>query len=160
MDLVTASAEISQIISQELICLEKVIELIEQENSAIKASKSTELHEILVQKQPYLSQLQQLDQQRSHILTCHGLTPSPESFKMLMEEINDEQLSATWEQVQAQIRQCKSSNEVNGRLIHMRKNTNESILKILLGNRHASTQTYSSSGATGSYAKTGLSAVA
>jgi len=159
MDMSRIAQDIGQILNQELLCLEKLDELLGKEHQAIKTSEAEYLQQILQQKQPYIIQLHQLDQKRTQTLTCNGLSPDKDTMHQVIAHAHSPDLGNTWEKLKAAIRKLKLSNEVNGRLIHMRKNTNDSILKILLGTRHSSAETYGSNGRAGMYTKTGLSAV-
>ena len=92
-------------------------------------------------------------------MTCHDLSPTKEAFKKLLEHLGDLELIKAWEKLRSLMKSCKLHNEVNGRLLNIRRHSNETILKLLLGNRHMGGETYSAAGRTGSYTRTGLSAV-
>jgi len=113
----------------------------------------------LEQKSPLIIHLQELDKKRNHVLICNSMTPTLKAFNELIEKSNSESLQANWKKLREKLSHCKNNNELNGRLIHMKKNNNESILRILLGKRQATTGTYSAAGRTGVYSKSGLSAV-
>ncbi|MFK5985827.1 MAG: flagellar protein FlgN [Pseudomonadota bacterium] len=151
--------ELNQIIIQELNCLQKLDELMSLEHEAIKQSKAEELGSLIEQKKPLIIYLQELDKKRNQVLICNSITPTLKVFNKLINESDSEPLQNNWQQLKKQLAQCKSNNELNGRLIHMRKSNNENILKILLGNRHMSSDTYSATGKTGVYSRSGLSAV-
>jgi len=157
MDVCEIAPEIEQLVSQELVCLSKLDELLSKEHLAIKNSNHDSLKQHLALKEPYIAQLQQLEQQRNHVMICHGLAPTVDAFNDLLKRIDSPELDARWELVKTQLEECKLHNEVNGRLINMRRNTNESILKILLGNRHISNNTYGANGLKGATVRTGLS---
>jgi len=159
MDTTNIITEIEQVIQQELNCLLQLDKLMSLEHEAIKHSKSDELTQLLAQKNPLIIHLQELDKKRNHILICNSITPTLKAFNQLIEHSESESLQANWIKLKEQLSLCKNNNELNGRLIHMKKNNNESVLRILLGNRQATTGTYSASGATGIYSKSGLSAV-
>ncbi len=159
MDTTNILDEIEQIIKQELKCLHQLDELMLLEHEAIKLSKAEDLKNLLAQKNPLIIHLQELDKKRNQVLTCNSITPTVKVFNELIDNSNSESLQTNWKQLREKLSQCKNSNELNGRLIHMRKNNNESILKILLGNRQMSSGTYSATGKTGIYSRSGLSAV-
>ncbi|MBF0264502.1 MAG: flagellar protein FlgN [Gammaproteobacteria bacterium] len=157
MDVTEIAPEIEQLVSQELVCLSKLDELLSKEHLAIKNSNQESLQQHLLLKEPYITHLQQLEQQRNHVMICHGLAPTVEAFTDLLLAINSPELDARWDLVKQQLEEVKLHNEVNGRLINMRRNTNENILKILLGNRHVSNNTYSATGRKDTSVRTGLS---
>lgn len=159
MDTSNIINEIEQIIQQELNCLQQLEQLMSLEHEAIKQSKAEDLANLLEQKNPLIIHLQELDKKRNHALTCNSMTPTTKAFNELIEKSGSEALQENWARLKEQLSHCKKNNELNGRLIHMRKNNNESILKILLGKRHISSGTYSAAGRTGIYSKSGLSAV-
>jgi len=159
MDIVKITDEIESIVNQELDCIEKLLPLFSEEYNAIKTSNTEKLNVTIESKKPLIMHLQVLDQKRSHVLTCNGITPTQKAFNELIGRVNSASLNEAWSNLRAKLAECKKSNELNGRLIHMRKNNNDSILKILLGNRQATNETYSSAGKTGLYSRTGLSAV-
>ena len=159
MDTTNIINEVEQIIQQELNCLLQLDKLMALEYEAIKHSRADDLSRLLEQKNPLIIHLQELDKKRNHVLICNSMTPTLKVFNELIENSSSELLKNNWKELKEQLSQCKNNNELNGRLIHMRKNNNESILKILLGNRHVSSETYSSSGRTGVYSRSGLSAV-
>jgi len=159
MDIKKISQEIEAIINQELDCINKLLPLFSEEHDAIKSSDTDKLNASLEAKKPLIMQLQVLDQQRSHVLTCNGITPTQKAFNELIGRVNSDSLNQSWSSLRSKLGECKKSNELNGRLIHMRKNNNDGILKILLGNRQTSSETYSAAGKTGLYSRSGLSAV-
>jgi flagellar biosynthesis/type III secretory pathway chaperone len=159
MDTVNIINEIEQIIQQELNCLQQLDKLMALEHVAIKLSKADDLSQLLEQKNPLIIHLQELDKKRNHVLICNSMTPTLKAFNELIEKSNCEPLQTNWKLLKDKLSHCKNANELNGRLIHMRKNNNESILKILLGKRHVSSGTYSATGRTDIYSKSGLSAV-
>ncbi len=159
MDTTNIINEIEQIIQQELSCLQQLEQLMAQEHEAIKYSRADDLSSLLEKKNPLIIHLQELDKKRNHVLICNNMTPTLKAFNALIEKSASESLQNSWNQLKEQLSHCKNDNELNGRLIHMRKNNNESILKILLGQRQVSSETYSASGRTGVYSKSALSAV-
>jgi len=159
MDIVKVCTEVEAVVNQELECINKLLPIFKEEHDAIKLSNTDKLHQTIEAKKPLIMQLQVLDQQRGHVLTCNGITPTQKAFNQIIGEVNSASLNAAWTTLKVKLAECKKSNELNGRLIHMRKNNNDGILKILLGNRQTSSETYSSAGKTGLYSRSGLSAV-
>lgn len=159
MDIVKITHEIEAIINQELDCINRLLPIFSDEHEAIKTSQSEKMNTAIEAKKPLIMQLQVLDQKRSHVLTCNGITPTQKAFNDLIDRANSESLNKVWGLLKTKLAECKKSNELNGRLIHMRKNNNDAILKILLGNRQSNSETYSAAGKTGLYSRSGLSAV-
>ena len=152
--------ETEQLIRQELACIDQLNQLIEQESQAISRADTDCLHQILQQKQPLIIHLQQLDKQRQEIMTCQGVAPSAENFEQLIDNATNSRLPSMWLELKAALKQCKRNNEVNGKMIFMKKNNIERLLRVLLGNWQTQGQTYNPAGTANSYSKSGLCAVA
>jgi flagellar biosynthesis/type III secretory pathway chaperone len=159
MNIIEVTQKVEQIIKQELNCLFQLDKLMTSEHEAIKFSNAEELTQLLSQKPPLILHLQELDKQRKQILTTNSMMPTEKVFNELVDNSESESLKASWVLLKEKLIECKNSNELNGRLIHMKKNNNDSVLRILLGNRQVVSQTYGSNGRTGIYSKSGLSAV-
>ncbi len=159
METIEINQKIAQIIQQELNCLEQLDKLMALEHEALKYSRAEDLTQLLSQKPTLILHLQELDKQRKQVLTTNDMMPTEKVFNELIAGSDSKELQSIWKLLKEKLRGCKNSNELNGRLIHMKKNNNEAVLRILLGNRQETTQTYGSNGRTGIYSKAGLSAV-
>ncbi len=145
------------ILNEEHLCLLQVTELLSREHDAIVHHDTEQMGHLLDKKLPLLSQLEQWDQQRQQYF--HQLTGFPyhdSDFARYISEQASEPVQRLWELITAQLPECKTQNELNGRIISMQKKNTEQILQILTGQSANITQTYSHLGQTSQQKKAAL----
>ncbi len=151
---------LQQIITQQIQYLQQIQPLMQEEREAISQADVDSLNQILEKKQPLIIHLQQLDKQREQLLICEGMQPDAETFRQLIAQSDNTSLKQQWQQLLELLKRCKHENEVNGRLIFMKKHNVDALLKVLLGNWQTTSQTYSAMGQTESSSRSGICAVA
>ncbi|MCW8931224.1 MAG: flagellar protein FlgN [Gammaproteobacteria bacterium] len=147
----TAQTEkkLAEILEQEEQCLEQVIQLLKTENTAIVERDIQVIDHLLDKKLMLLSKLEQLDKQRQHIFEqLSGISYSNNNFSHFMKQHPSQEIQQIWQQVKAKLPECKQQNEINGRMINIRKDNTDQVLQILSGRPQNNPQTYSNLGQT------------
>ncbi len=137
-------------LEQEQLCIEQVISLLRVEQKAIIERDIKTIDHLLDKKLPLLSKLEQLDKQRQSFFEKQtGLPYNNTAFSLFIEQHSSTIIRDIWFDVKAQLPECKKQNDVNGRLIAVKKNNTEQILQILLGRPvNTASPTYSHLGQT------------
>ncbi|MCK5647728.1 MAG: flagellar protein FlgN, partial [Gammaproteobacteria bacterium] len=129
--------------------LEQVIQLLKIENTAILERDIKSIDSLLDKKLMFLSKLEQLDKQRQHFFEQQtGMSYNHPDFSHFIKQHPSQSIQNSWQAVKVKLPECKKQNELNGRMINIRKENSEQILQILLGHPLNNTQTYSHSGQT------------
>lgn len=145
----TAENVLAKILEQEHLCLEQVIQLLKTENTAIIERDIESMGHLLDKKLPLLSKIEQLDQQRQQYFEQQsGLSYQHSAFTHFIEQYSSQATHAMWHTIKEKLSECKTQNELNGRIISIKKDNTEQILQILLGHPAHSTPTYSHLGQT------------
>lgn len=140
---------LSTILEQEQLCLDQVIQLLKTENMAIVERDINSMDHLLDKKLPLLSKLEQLDIQRQHFYEQQtGFSYHNTAFSHFIEQQCSESVQTLWQAVKEKLPECKTQNELNGRIINIKKNNTEQILQILLGRPANNSPTYSHLGQT------------
>ncbi len=130
-------------------CLEQVTELLKTEHNAIIKHDMEQMGHILDTKLPLLSQLDQYDKQRQQFFQeSTGLPYHDGDFSRYIKEQSSAQIQTIWGLITGQLPECKTQNEINGRIISMQQKNTEQVLFILTGQSNSNTQTYSHLGQT------------
>lgn len=140
---------LSGILEQEQQCLEQIIQLLITESTAIVERNTILLDSLLDKKIMLLSKLEQQDKQRQLFFEQQTDMPYNHSdFSHFISQYPSESIKSIWHSVKTQLPECKKQNELNGRMINIRKENTEQILQILIGRPLNPTQTYSHLGQT------------
>ncbi|MCU7940330.1 MAG: flagellar protein FlgN [gamma proteobacterium symbiont of Bathyaustriella thionipta] len=140
---------LKNILVQEQHCLDLIIQLLKTENQAIVDRDIKSMGHLLDKKLPLLSKLGQLDKQRQQFFEQQtGHAYHPNAFSRFIEQYPSEDIQIIWHTIKEKLPECKTQNELNGRIINIKKNNTEKILQILLGRPANSTPTYSHLGQT------------
>lgn len=137
------------ILQQENTCLSQVLKLLNQENDAILSRETSIMGSLLDKKTHLLSKLEQLDKQRQSFFEhTSGKAYNKQEFSHFIKQQVSQALISIWQEVKQQLSECKKQNEINGRVISIRKENTEQILQILLGRPKSAPPTYSHLGQT------------
>lgn len=146
-----------EILTEEHQCLVQVTELLKKEHDAIISHDTEQMGHLLDNKLPLLSQLNQLDKQRQqYFQDLTGFPYHDSNFSRYIQEQSSEPVQALWQLVTTQLPECKTQNEINGRIISIKKNNTDQILQILTGQSNNNPQTYSHLGQTSQQKKMAL----
>ncbi len=149
--------QLLDILNEEHQCLIQVTELLQQEHEAIISHNTEQMGHLLDKKLPLLSQLEQFDQQRQACFqTLTGFPYHDANFSHYIQEQAAASVQALWQRITQQLPECKTQNEINGRIISMQKKNTEQILQILTGQSANNSQTYSHLGQTQQQKKAAL----
>ena len=141
--------ELTSILQQEQQCLEQIIQILTTENSAILERETTSLDSLLDKKLILLSQLEQLEKQRQNFFEQQtGISYKHSDFSHFIKQHPSQDIQDLWQMIKVKLPECKKQNELNGRMINIRKENTEQILQILLGRPQNTPQTYSHLGQT------------
>jgi len=148
---------LTDILEQEQQCLVQVIELLKVEHEAIIQRDIKNMGCLLDKKLPLLSQLEQLDNQRQQVFQqLTGIAYNNEAFSQFIEQHPSNTIQQLWQAIRIKLPECKTQNELNGRIISIRQNNTEQILQILLGKPVNNAQTYSHLGQTSQQKRSAL----
>ncbi len=137
------------ILLEEHHCLEQVTELLKTEHDAIVSHDTEQMGHLLDNKLPLLSQLDQYDKQRQQFFQeSTGLPYHDGDFSRYIKEQSSVQIRSLWNLITHLLPECKTQNEINGRIISMQQKNTEQILHILTGQSNNNAQTYSHLGQT------------
>ncbi len=140
---------LTHILEQEQQCLEQVIHLLITENTAILERKIETIDNLLDKKLILLSKLEQLDKQRQLFFEQQtGFSYNHTDFSHFIEQQPKQSIQDIWKSITVKLPECKKQNELNGRMITIRKENTDQILQILLGRPQNTPQTYSHLGQT------------
>ena len=140
---------LSTILQQENSCLSQILELLTQESEAILNLETELMGSLLDKKTHLLSKLDQIDKKRQSFFEhSSGKTYNKEDFSLFIKHQPSQTLLSIWQDIKQQLSQCKKQNEINGRVISIRKENTEQILQILSGRPANKPQTYSHLGQT------------
>lgn len=127
-------------IERDINACKKLIDLLNQEHSALIARNTEILEGIINEKSALLNQLNQSAITRSQWVNHYkSITDSAEqsdvsSFTALAEKTG---LKVKWIELQMLVKQCKTANEINGKAMSRSQVTNEKLLNILRGQHNA-----------------------
>ncbi len=153
----TKDQNLSAILEQEQLYLEQVIQLLETENTAIAERKIEQIDSLLDKKLMLLSKLEQQDKQRQNYFEQQtGIAYNHFDFSHYISQHPSQRIQNSWLAVKTKLPECQELNELNGRMIAIRKKNTEQILQILSGQPANNSQTYSHLGQAHSKNKTAL----
>ena len=140
---------LTAILVQQELCLSQVIELLKTENTAILEHDVESMNILLDKKLMQLSKLDQLDKQRQSFFEKHtGISYSHSSFSVFIKQHPSQDIQDIWQTIKCKLPECKKQNELNGKMINIRKDNTDKILQILLGRPKNTPPTYSHLGQT------------
>ncbi|MDH0184498.1 flagella synthesis protein FlgN [Stutzerimonas stutzeri] len=112
----------------------QLLELIDEEFAALGNRDLAGLEAILTKKQPLLALLGQHGAQRSQWLAGQRLSPDRSGFEAAVHHLpNSEVILEQTHLLESMLKDCRSANERNGRLIRANQSALGSTLRILQG---------------------------
>lgn len=118
---------------------QQLLNCLNLEKHALDNEQLEKLNTLATKKQQLIDLLQDLDQQRAKV--CGN-----ENFNQYVSNSDDAPLITQWELTRSAIADCQKQNEINGRLILKRSQTNLDILTILTGRNQQQDETYNARG--------------
>ncbi len=133
-------------LQQQVQLLKALNSLLNQEQQAIKSLDHTALKTIVDKKPPILKQIEYIEVQRLQLLKQAGFENNNVGIEAYLQQQSNTELSHLWHTLLEQLRICQKTNQVNARLLEMKKINAESALNILLGQK-TTVKTYGANGA-------------
>lgn len=141
-------ALVQEMIAQDTHSSEQLKALLIQERQLLEARNHDPLPSLIEQKDHLLDRLSQSARQRQQLLQQLGLKTDADSWQELLKAHKAlSPLLANWLQLRELFQECKTLNEVNGRMIARSRQTLGKLLNILRG-QVGGTQLYNQSGTT------------
>ncbi|MEH6493023.1 flagella synthesis protein FlgN [Halopseudomonas sp.] len=119
---------------------EHYLALTERERQAIIEQNMDELELLLQEKRPLLEALARHDQTIKHYCTQHQI--SAQSLQSHVSDLNDEALSAAYQQFLDHLEACKTANDRNARLVRHSQNSTSNLLDLLRNQGESSQNIY------------------
>lgn len=112
----------------------QLLELIDAEHQALNERDLTRLQDVLTQKLPLLSLLDQHGAERANALAAEQLSPDREGLQTLAaRSAEGSSLLARSEELNELLAQCREANLRNGRIIRSNQASLSSVMSILRG---------------------------
>lgn len=139
--------QVRQMLAQDTSTVAQLSELLQQERDLLPSRDHTLLSQILEQKTRLIEQLGQNALVRQQLLRQLGLAENAEGWDLFLQRNSlTLPLREGWQQLQAAFSECKTRNEINGRLISRSRQTLDQLLNLLRGKAPAA-NLYNASGA-------------
>ncbi len=129
-----ADKRIVEILLSDISIATQLLEILDQEFTALSDRKLDVLQDLLAQKQPYLRQLEQHSKERSQLLTQALLSADQQGIEQLASNSPvGSQLLENSASLNSLLEQCQTKNLRNGRLIRSNQISINSMLNIIRG---------------------------
>ncbi len=129
-----ADKRIVEILLSDISIATQLLEILDQEFTALSDRKLDVLQDLLAQKQPYLRQLEQHSKERSQLLTQALLSTDQQGIEQLASNSPvGSQLLENSASLNSLLEQCQTKNLRNGRLIRSNQISINSMLNIIRG---------------------------
>ncbi|MGH1486197.1 MAG: flagella synthesis protein FlgN [Cellvibrionaceae bacterium] len=128
--------EIHNMIKQDLASSRQLLALLEEETESTKSRDYMSLSRLLEEKTPLLEQLKKNAQTRSEWLTSIGKQADEKNWALLLNALNNQNLSQQWQEVKTTVEHCQKINTINGKLINRGVTSHTRLLQIMRGNTH------------------------
>lgn len=136
---------VEQQVSSDIQACEALLKLLDREQNALKSREIDDLDEIIQNKTIQLSILEKSAIARREWVQLSGLKSDPESWQQILEEFNRPSLIEKWQHLKTLMDDCKSANEINGKLLSRSQEVFSRISGILRG-QNQNVSLYGSSG--------------
>ena len=129
-----ADKRIVEILLSDISIATQLLEILDQEFTALSDRKLDVLQDLLAQKQPYLRQLEQHSKERSQLLTQEHLSADQQGLEQLASKSSTgPQLLENSASLNSFLEQCPAANLRNGRLIRSNQISISGMLNIIRG---------------------------
>jgi flagella synthesis protein FlgN len=143
---------VQSMIAQDSSAITELKSLLLRERELLEQRQHAELPLIIERKDQLLDALGYNAKQRASLLQAAGFKASPGNWEIFLgQNATTRDLLDTWRSLMGEFAQCKSLNEINGKMIGRSKQTLGHLLNLLRG-QVAAPQLYNSAGATTSSA--------
>ncbi len=135
----TPSIDPMSSLHQEHQALANLIELMKVEQAYLVAADINGLQSITEQKSKIVAQVSELAQQRHRALAMAGFAPEEQNMQAWLASINQDKVSAAWQDLLTITKAAKELNRVNGILVNKQLSYNQKALDTLQAPIHAET---------------------
>ncbi len=126
--------ELADILSMEKLCLCRLKESLEDEQTALENRQIDALEQAVKAKQDALQEAAELQQRRSTLLRQYGFSNDESGVLQCIAKCSpslSRELLPLWEQLHTLIEQCRDQNLVNGRILELNDRCVQQTLAIL-----------------------------
>jgi len=142
-------AQITNFVQEDLASSATLIGFMEKEREALIKRNTTELSDIVENKNDLLDAIENNSQRRHTLLSSLNIEANESNWQELIAHINNEELNKSTELLIANLQQCQHLNNVNGKMVARGKQTLNRLQNILRGQIELP-NLYTNSGATDS----------
>jgi len=111
--------------------------LLNKEREALRERNMDELERIVIEKAAHLESLEKSANERSALARSYSDASDQDSWRELIKNLNNEELSVSWLKLKDLLRLCKLENEVNGKLLSRNHQIYSRLLEIVRGQAQA-----------------------
>lgn len=141
-------SQLLTLIKQARICGERVLDLLQQENTAILARDGMAIEALVKAKLQAFERWEQVEKQRLGLLQQLGFSADNNGMRSCLKACDTSgQLQASWDRLLDLTAECRRQNEVNGASIEISRQQASEALAILRGQSGNAT-TYGAGGTT------------
>lgn len=133
-----AARQLTTLLRQELALCQELKPLLEQEYEILCQPQIGPLNRITEEKQRLVSHMQTQGRQRDLVLKQLGLPLANPGMEAFLARHRDEQLAATWQQLQEAAAGLRQQNEVNGGIVALGARHARQALDLLKGQEPSS----------------------
>lgn len=147
---VSASA-VQQLLEQDINTATALLTLLQEEHDILQQRDHARLGALINDKQTLMAALEQNAKQRSvwvRFLVERTQLSNEACWERLLNELDSAQLPPLWQQLQAIIAECKTHNEVNGKMIALSQRTLKQLTGLMRGQSMDTPDLYTASGST------------
>lgn len=132
-----SAPHIQQQILRDTQSCEALLNLLNEERTALHDRNMDELERILMEKGSHLEALENSANERSKMAQSYSSGNDQQSWRDLIKQLDDEQLNDNWLKLKELLRLCKLENEVNGKLLSRNHQIYSRLLDIVRGQTKA-----------------------
>ena len=137
---------VQKLISGDINACKALLALLEKEQAQLKERDIEALSQIIEEKAPLLSQLEQSAEVRSAWARSQNVQDVAQAWQSLLTQLDSEKLTEDWRRLKVLLQQCKEKNEVNGKMLIRNQKVFARLLDILRGQNTAN-DLYNATGA-------------
>lgn len=147
---VSANA-VQQLLEQDITTATALLSLLQEEHEVLQQRDHVRLGSLINDKQALMAVLEQNAKQRSvwvRFLVERTQLSNEACWERLLNELDSAQLPPLWHQVQTVIAECKTHNELNGKMIARGQKTLKQLTGLMRGQSVEAPSLYTASGST------------
>lgn len=142
---------VRQLLEQDILTAQALLALLQEEHVVLEQRDHGRLGMLINEKQALMATLEQNISQRSvwvRFLVERTQLSNEVCWERLLNELDGVQLPPLWSQVQALVAECKTHNELNGKMIARGQRTLKQLTGLVRGQTTEAPSLYTASGST------------